>query len=141
MISLFVYAFLIIPIFFACLAFITNWITDNKPKWRPVSSIVSGFISAYAASFVLDMVIQNIYGNLTFRNILLPLISWTLIFMSLFYVSKQFATRWTQLSISFFVLGAIVLFAAKVGHSYNLYIGIILILIGLLSKMLKIWKH
>jgi len=134
---IYIYLFVILPITAGILIFIPNWVTNNRPKLRPYVSILASFISAYAASFLFDMIIQLIENDLIFKNILFPSISWGLMSLGLFLVAKELATRRIDISIGFYVLGVVAIFASFIGHFYNLYVGLLLLLIGLLSSNIK----
>lgn len=134
---IYIYLFVILPITAGILIFIPNWVINNRPKLRPYVSILASFISAYAASFLFDMIIQLIENDLIFKNILFPSISWGLMSLGLFLVAKELATRRIDISIGFYVLGVVAIFASFIGHFYNLYVGLLLLLIGLLSSNIK----
>lgn len=135
---IYVYLFVILPALAGILVFITTWVTNNRPKLRPYVSILASFVSAYAASFVFDMIIQTLQNVLLFRNVLFPVISWSLISIGLLLVSKELATRKIQVSIGFYILGGVAILASFIGHLYNLYVGLILLLIGFLCIIFKV---
>jgi hypothetical protein len=129
---------LIVIISIGCISFLLIKKTVAKTKIRPYISIIASFLSAFTTSYVFDFFIQMINGYLTYINIQMPVITWGVASVCLYIVSKVLATRIFQISIGFYFLGSTAVLASFIGHSYNVYVGLLLILIGFSSSFIKI---
>ncbi len=116
---------------------ISEFIIDNKPKWRPFLAIIFSLITAFCASFVCDIIFQYIFEKLIFSSILIPLFSWLSIAWSFFYLTKNIATKNIQISMGFFIIGLVAILASFIGNSYNIYVGIVVIIFGLVFQFNK----
>ncbi len=133
----FIFLFVILPFSSYAVIFGADWIIEERPKLRPLFSIVASLISAYALSLVFDFIIKVIIKDLEFRNTIFPLITWGVISMTLFYVAREMATRKIYGLIGYYVFGIIAVSASFIGHSYNIYIGLLLMFFGVLNNFLK----
>jgi hypothetical protein len=123
------------------LSFFCNWIKTKHENSRPIFTVVISFITAYATSFFCDMFVQLFIGNFTFRNALMPLITWLIISLILYFQSKELSTNKLQVGIPFYIIGLIACITSIIGHFYNLYVGILVLLVGITTNMIKHEKN
>lgn len=114
-------------------AFVANAMLNSLGRsWRPIfisGTVVVEGVGAYAASFVIDMIVQAFYGQLPTASIVWPCISWSLIALCSLAVCARRPVPFLARIGPFLIIGGMAIFASLV-HSWNLVTAVLLILGG-----------
>jgi hypothetical protein len=123
--------FVILGVVFGIINAFSTWVVVNHPGWRNPVSFVLALVSAYSASFVLDMIIQaTFYKTLPLQNIMWPVLTWSLIGAVVYVIAVQTSANSLAVALGFSIVAIVASLAAFV-HIANLAVGLPLLLIAM----------
>ncbi len=119
-----------------CLELIVGWVRKKHPKARNPLAFLIACVSAYSASFVIDMVVMVCIGTLPFDNIVLPSLTWLCIAISSFSVARRSAKNSWVIATPFAVTSLLAFSVLRV-HAYNFLVGLFLMLIAIIIAIYR----
>ncbi|MHB8581192.1 MAG: hypothetical protein ACYDA4_15220 [Ignavibacteriaceae bacterium] len=117
-----------------------NWIYFKHFRWCNHAAFIVEFASAFSASVALDFIVHSAIGEINFGYVAIPLLTWSTLSITFYYLASGISQSNRVLSIPYFILGGVGIFAAFV-HVYNLYVSVPLIFIGFILLRTKLLEN
>lgn len=130
---------IILVISFILINFLLLWICNKHPQWRNIAAFIVELISAYAALFVLDMLMQAAIGELPIENIIAPTFTWIGISFGCHYLASKTTISVKSLYIPYLIFSLIALLGVFL-HTYYFFIALPLLLVSFIISKITVIK-